>query len=83
MLKLIEKIINFFCTADETEFSEPEFLGEYWVYYGTKGHTTIYAKSSEEARYVAICSKPCPVSSDEVYAVYKRRSSLRNPAYRA
>lgn len=81
LLKLIQKIIDFFCTADEGISTEPEYLGEYWVYFGTKGYTTVYAKSSEEAKYVALSTKYCPVSSDKVYAVYKRLSDRRNPAY--
>ena len=83
MLKLIKKLINYLCTDDDSVNSEPEFLGEYWVYYGTKGFTTVYAKSSAEAKYKAICTKACPVDSDEVYAVYKRISSVKNPAYAA
>ena len=81
MLKLIQKIIDFFYSADESVSSEPEFLGEYWVYFGTKGYTTVYAKSEEEAKYVAISTKDCPVPSEKVYAIYKRLSNRRNPAY--
>ena len=81
MLKLIKKIIDFLSTPFEIPTSEPEFLGEYWVYYGTKSYTTVYAKSSEDAKCVAMSTKPHDVPSDKVYAVYKRLSARRNPDY--
>lgn len=79
--KLVEKLSNLFNDDNDSIVSEPEFLGEYWVYYGTKGYSVVYAKSPNEAKYIAISSKDCSVPADKVYPIYKRMSSVKNPAY--
>ncbi len=84
--KLFDKLALIFSypvTVDYENYSdEPEFLGEYWVYVGTKSCSTIYAKSASEAKEKVLRSTP---SSDRgsVYAVFKRTSNLKNPDYQA
>ena len=92
MFKILKKLFSFLAEDTQSTYTEPEFLNEYWVYVGTKSCSTVYARTTEEARESVIRDIRNGILNNysynalmrgDVYAVFKRTSCVKNPAYMA
>lgn len=66
-------------TSQATTYREPEYLGEYWVYFGSK-YAKVYAsnpiKAKEKGQKIFPHAQP-----NNLYAIFKRTSNRENPNF--